>query len=298
MNKRAIAKAIVAGFVVNGTQTEPLRELSFPQDLFTRYELRKFATALRLLTLIIATGLGIHAAAASVGMITKVENQAQVGGATAVVGSVVQMNDRLSTGPKSHLEVTFRDQTKLTLGENASLVVDRFVFNPEQSTGELLVSTGVGAFRMATGRLSEMSNKKINVSAPYGALAVRGTDFWWGPIYGQSGALLMSSSRLVVGKEDNRCPAVTLTQSGQGTDIKRQPECGEFSGDKRCWRCPGAAYLWPADKVAAALSQTTFGLALGPGSAVPAAAAAATAAAAAASAAANHENNQNQPASP
>src|SRR5690349_6671629 len=98
--------------------------------------------------LLLALTFGAQAAiAASVGMVTKVENQAQVGGATAVVGSLVQMGNELRTGPKSRMEVTFQDKTTITLGENASLVVDRYVFNPEQSSGELAVRTGIAAFR-------------------------------------------------------------------------------------------------------------------------------------------------------
>jgi len=213
--------------------------------------------------------------AASVGMVTKVENQAQIGTTTAVVGTLVQMNDELRTGAKSRLEVSFRDNTTLTVGENARVVIDRYVFNPEESTGELVLSTSVAAFRLATGRLSEMRDKKINVSTPFAALAVRGTDFWWGPINGQFGALLVSNSRLDVRndecdetKENNdknrercRC-AVTLDKAGEGTDIKRGG-------------CPGLPYMWPPGQVAAALSTTSFGLALAPGlGLVPAAAAA------------------------
>jgi hypothetical protein len=113
-------------------------------------------------------------------MVTKVENQAKIGGATAVVGSIVHVNDELTTGPKSHLELTFRDKTTLTLGENAKVVVDKYVFNPDESTGELLLNTSAAAFRLATGKISEMRDKQINVSTPNAALAVRGTDFWWG----------------------------------------------------------------------------------------------------------------------
>jgi hypothetical protein len=202
--------------------------------------------------------------AASVGVVTKVENQAQIGGATAVVGTPVQMNDELRTGAKSHLEVSFRDNTTLTLGENARVVIDRYVFNPEQSTGELALSTSAAAFRLATGKLSEMRDKKINVTAPFAALAVRGTDFWWGPIDGHFGALLVSNSRLDVSNEKcdqkeegtdddrKRCKCrVTLDKPGEGTDIKRG--------------CPGLPYMWPPGQVAAALSTTSFGLALAPG---------------------------------
>ena len=127
---------------------------------------------------------------------------------------------------------------------------------------------------MATGKISEMQNKKINVSTPFAALAVRGTDFWWGTVEGQNGVLLVSNSRVDVrndqecdkqnsdDKDRERCRCkVTLDQQGEGTDIRRG--------------CPGAPYQWPPGKVAAALSSTTFGLAsLGSGL-LPAAAAAA-----------------------
>ena len=123
-------------------------------------------------------------------MVNKVENPAQIGAETAIVGTPVHMNDELRTGPKARLEVTFRDGTTLTLGENAKVVIDRYVFNPDKSTGELVLSTGVGAFRLATGKISEMRKKNINVSTPVAALAIRGTDVWWGPIDGQFGVLL------------------------------------------------------------------------------------------------------------
>jgi FecR protein len=326
----AIAIAVVADSIMGGIRAclllqvspsgcsvslSPVRSRStLPRRGLPRAE--SAMPALRVLAIFfLVLAFSAHAAvAAAVGMVTKVENQAQVGGATAVVGSLVNTNDELRTGPKSRMEVTFRDKTTVTLGENARLVVDRYVFNPEQSTGELVVSTGVGAFRMATGRLSEMRDKKINVSAPFAALAVRGTDFWWGPIYDHSGTLLVSNSKVVVANDRDRCPpdeqrrgrclcAVTLTQSGQGTEIK--PECpeGQRSNDRRCWSCPGAPTFWSPAQVSAALSQTQFGLALGPGLAVPAAAAAGVGAAAAVSAAANHQKKlppqaKPQPASP
>ena len=79
-----------------------------------------------------------------------------------------------------------------------------------------------------------MTKKDITVQAPFAALAVRGTDFWGGPIQGQYGVLLVSNSRLEVRKEDCtrhendrqkcRC-AVTLDQAGQGTDIDREGGC-------------------------------------------------------------------------
>jgi hypothetical protein len=61
----------------------------------------------------------------------------------------------------------------LTLGENANVVVDRYVFNPEQSKGEVALSATRGAFRFAGGKLEQLQTKKITVSTPVAALAVR-----------------------------------------------------------------------------------------------------------------------------
>jgi hypothetical protein len=220
------------------------------------------------------SNFSVHAAVGpEVGTVSKVENPAQVGTGTAIVGTLVHMNDELRTGPKGRLQVTFRDGTTLTLGENAKVVIDRYVYNPDRSTGELALNAGVGAFRLATGKLSDMREKNINVSTPVAALAIRGTDVWWGPIDGQFGVLLVAkhTANVDVSNEDG---SVTLANSGEGTDIDPLKGGG----------APGSPYQWPPEKIARALAQTSFGLALlDPATLTPAAAAAAAAAAFAAS---------------
>jgi hypothetical protein len=53
------------------------------------------------------------AAAESVGTVTKVVNQAQIGNKAAVSGAPVYMNDQLRTGASARLLVTFRDNSVL-----------------------------------------------------------------------------------------------------------------------------------------------------------------------------------------
>ena len=197
-----------------------------------------------------------------VGTVNKVENPAQVGRETAIVGTPVHMNDELRTGPKGRLQVTFRDGTTLTLGEKATVSIDRYVYNPDKSTGELALKTGVAAFRLATGKISEMRKKDINVKTPVAALAIRGTDVWWGPIDGQFGVLLVEMHAAPVGVS-NEAGGVTLAHSGEGTDIDPLKGGGG----------PGKPYQWPPEKIARALSQTSFGLALNPAPAIAGAAA-------------------------
>jgi hypothetical protein len=151
----------------------------------------------------------------SVGAVSRVQNQAQVGDTTAVVGVPVHMNDRLRTGVNARLEVTFNDNSKLTLGENANVAIDRYVYNPAKSSGELALNASRGALRFAGGGIEKLQKKTVTVSTPAAAMAVRGTDFWAGPIDGQYGVLLLKGNVRV----SNRAGAVTLDRPGRGTDI-------------------------------------------------------------------------------
>src|SRR5262249_32941834 len=101
-------------------------------------------------------------------------NEAQVisasGALTAAVGTPVHMKDELRTGANARLQVTFRDNTLLTFGEHASIVIDRYVYDPDRGVGETV-------FRFATGRIKEMKDHKIAVSTPVADIGVRGTEF-------------------------------------------------------------------------------------------------------------------------
>jgi len=175
-------------------------------------------TLLRVIAILVCVLLPFNSramAAGQVGTVTQVQNQAQVGSRTAVVGTPVYMNNQLRTGANARLKITFSDGSDLTLGENASVVVDQFVYNPSKSKGAVVLSAAQGAFRFAGGKIEGMQEKKVVVNTPSAALAVRGTHFWAGPIDGQYGVLLLQG-RLNV---SNQKGAVTLSRSGQGTDI-------------------------------------------------------------------------------
>jgi len=178
---------------------------------------RSIVCCLAIIACLVSTSYIQTASAAAVGKVTKVQKQAKVGSRTATAGTSVNMNDRLRTGPGARLQVRFIDGTELTLGENANVVINRYVYDPAKSTGKMALTSTQGAFRFATGKLNQMKNKDVTVKTPQGALAVRGTEFWSGPIDGHYGTYLMK------GKVDvrNRNRAVTLSP-GQGVDYRRR----------------------------------------------------------------------------
>jgi hypothetical protein len=154
-------------------------------------------TLLRLLVVLVICTLTLTARASAadvVGTVTALQNQAQIGGSAAAIGTPVHMNDRLSTGSKARLQITFKDKSELTLGENANVVVDRFVYSPEKSSADVVLTATKGALRFAGGGIEQAHQKNIVVNTPGAALAVRGTHFWAGPINGKYGVLLLQGN--------------------------------------------------------------------------------------------------------
>ena len=148
-----------------------------------RVGLREFA-----LLLIVALPLVANAAddPSEIGVVDKVENEANIvsgdNATAAIIGTPIHMRDELRTGAEGRLKITFRDETVLTLGEKASVVIDRYVYDPDRQVGETILQATKGAFRFASGRIKAMKQSKIAVSTPVADIGVRGTEFWGGPI--------------------------------------------------------------------------------------------------------------------
>ncbi len=198
--------------------------------------------ALAVLLVLIA---GLPAAADVVGQVTRTQGTAMAvmddGNRLLASGAVVNRDETLVTFAGGRLEVRIADGTVLTLGENASLRVDSFVFSSSQPGNRLALFTE-GAFRLITGQINKMAGAAVSVTTPVGVLAVRGTDFWGGPIDGTYGVLLLEGAITVrtAGGE------VVLDRPGLGTDIADAASA------------PGPIRPWGEAKVQRAFATVTF----------------------------------------
>jgi hypothetical protein len=83
--------------------------------------------------------------------------------------------ERVDTGVEASTALNLLDNTHLQVGPNSSVVLDRFVYDPERHTGEAAISFTRGLFRFVTG---EMKNKDgFDLRTPSATLAIRGTKF-------------------------------------------------------------------------------------------------------------------------
>ena len=87
-------------------------------------------------------------------------------------GLEVYFNEKVETGPVGRTQLLFRDGTAITIGPNANMTIDRYVFDPNAGTGDMALSVTKGVFRIVGGRISK--RKPIRLKTPVATLGVMG----------------------------------------------------------------------------------------------------------------------------
>jgi hypothetical protein len=148
-------------------------------------------------------------------------------------GSDVALDDTLRTGAQSRLSATLADRTTISLGENAEMTVDSFVYGGKSKGGAVLEAVQ-GAFLVVGGAV-EKRRGGLKVKTPVATLSLRGTTVWGGRIDGAYGVFVPEGSVIVT----TRRGRATL-RPGQGVSI---------GDDLR----PGRPVRWAEEKVQRAL---------------------------------------------
>lgn len=92
----------------------------------------------------------------------------------AVLGADVNFGDRVATAAASRLEIALLDRSLLTVGANARLEIDRFVYDPERGVVGAMVSVLRGAFRFASDNRGAQP-EPIAFRTPGAVIGIRGT---------------------------------------------------------------------------------------------------------------------------
>ena len=112
-------------------------------------------------------------AADPIGKVVAVGGSPTGSGRPLSAGSPVYENDRLVTG-KGNIQIIFIDDTKLVVGPNSSLVVDRFLLKGGKSAQKFSVNALRGTFRFITG---DMAKKAYDIQTASATIGIRGTGF-------------------------------------------------------------------------------------------------------------------------
>jgi len=91
-------------------------------------------------------------------------------------GTGINMNDAITTS-RAKLELKFDDNTRVQITKQSKLVIDDFVYNPNNGTGKLAMNVAMGTVRYASGAIARNSRENVRLRTPTATISVRGTDF-------------------------------------------------------------------------------------------------------------------------
>ena len=90
-----------------------------------------------------------------------------------VLGNRVIFKERINTSGTGLVQILFSDGSTMTVGANASLVIDEYVYDPAKGKGKLAVSFGKGVMRFIGGKLSK-NKGGVSIRTAIGTTGIRG----------------------------------------------------------------------------------------------------------------------------
>ena len=185
----------------------------------------------------------------------------------ALEGMAISLKDGLVTGAQARLQIMLSDDTQITLGENAEAVIMQYQFNPFVSgeKGMVVVEVSKGAFLLTAGRISQLSDKRIEVKTALADLASTGAEFWAGPTGGHLEGVAVFEGSVEVTNEGG---AVILSAKGvtqsrvqtqtQALGLRSRSSTDPIGTTLTRGRGPGQAIIWPQEKTDRAVDTVTF----------------------------------------
>ncbi|HUA55306.1 MAG TPA: FecR domain-containing protein [Candidatus Sulfotelmatobacter sp.] len=97
-----------------------------------------------------------------------------MGGATRTlfIGNDVFRDEHIATDANGRAQLLFLDQSAVTVGPNAQIIIDRFVYDPKTRLGTLSVQASQGLLRFVGGDLSKQQD--VVVRTPTMLIGIRG----------------------------------------------------------------------------------------------------------------------------
>ncbi|MDG4649986.1 FecR family protein [Roseibacterium sp. SDUM158017] len=118
------------------------------------------------------------------------------GGATRdlALGSALVQDETVQSSATGRAQLMFLDQTTLSIAPNTTIVLDRFVFDPDQGSGELGVQLTEGALRFIGGSLAR--NQEAVITTPTSTIGIRGSSTLILHSNGRTTAIFLAGDRL------------------------------------------------------------------------------------------------------
>ena len=95
----------------------------------------------------------------------------------AVPGTPVMRKSILHTGAQGSLGVTFKDNTRISIGPDTEVSVDDYLYAPSKGDLQLGASISKGTLEYVSGVIAKLKPEAVSIKTPTGTIGVRGTKF-------------------------------------------------------------------------------------------------------------------------
>ena len=93
----------------------------------------------------------------------------------ATVGAAVFETDTLTTGADGRIGVTLRDETRIALGPQSEVRLDRFQYAPAEGHLAFAMRIARGIATYVSGRIAKLAPDAVRLETPAAIVGVRGT---------------------------------------------------------------------------------------------------------------------------
>jgi len=118
---------------------------------------------------------------ANVGIVKKTTGIAEVKRKGKVIkikkGYGLENGDIIMTKSNSSIGITFDDGSRLSLGEKAIFVINKFIVKPSKKKYEVDLELKKGKAMFSSGKIGKLSPESVKFRVPEGAVGIRGTRF-------------------------------------------------------------------------------------------------------------------------
>ena len=139
------------------------------------------------------------------------------------LNSDIMFMDHVKTG-KGEVGITFIDDTNVAVSSQSSLIIDDFVYDPNNAEGsKLVLRIAFGTVRYASGNIAKLNKQNVDIRTPTARIGVRGTAFSMTvDEIGQSLIILLPNADGTVGEisVESDIGQVILTRAFQATSVR------------------------------------------------------------------------------
>ena len=93
------------------------------------------------------------------------------------VGTAVQQSDMVVTGADGAAGIVFTDNSRLSVGPNTVLGIDKYAFDSTTHAGQFDANLKKGTLAVVSGKMVKQSPESMRVRTPSSIMGVRGTEF-------------------------------------------------------------------------------------------------------------------------